>query len=110
MNAAAIARVCHEANRALQQLAGEQVNFPWENTSLDLRASAIDGVLQAQKGATPEQLHESWIKFKTLQGWIYGPVKNFAEKKHPSLVPYADLPASERAKDAVFHAIVGALS
>lgn len=110
MTPADIAQVCHEANRALQRLAGEQVNFPWENTSPDLRASAIDGVTEAQKGATPAELHESWVRFKADQGWAYGPVKDFAKKEHPSMVPYADLPASERVKDGLFHAIVGALS
>ena len=33
------------------------------------------------------------------QGWTYGPARDDAAKKHPCLVPYADLPESEKAYD-----------
>jgi hypothetical protein len=32
-------------------------------------------------------------------GWRYGPRKDCVAKTHPSMVAYAELPESERAKD-----------
>ena len=110
MLAPAIAEVCHEANRALQRINGEVVNFPWESTSQSLRNSAIDGVRNIlYNDATPEESHENWLRFKEAEGWTYGPVKDFAKKEHPCFVPYADLPEDQKVKDALFHAIVNAL-
>lgn len=105
-----IAQVCHEANRALQRLLGEQVNFPWENTGPELRASAVDGVVQALRGKPPAELHENWVQFKAAQGWTYGPSKDFSAKEHPCMVRYADLPPEQKVKDALFSAVVHALA
>lgn len=105
-----IASICHEANRRLQRTLGEVPNRSWESIGTELQASAKAGVIAAQNGATPEQLHESWIAERTTNGWVYGDVKDFDKKTHPCLVPYADLPEDQRAKDALFSAIVKALS
>jgi hypothetical protein len=104
---AQIARVCHEANRALQVLQGDPAVSPaWDDAPDWQCASAADGVVQALAGATPEQLHESWCEFKRADGWTYGPVKDAGARTHPCLVPYAELPAAQR----LFAAIVAALS
>lgn len=106
-----VAAVCHEANRQLQRQFGEQVNFPWENTSPDLRNSIVSGVAKIRSGqiTTPAASHEEWCKYKELEGWVYGEVKDFARKEHPQLVPYQELPAEQQYKDRVFWAIVKAL-
>lgn len=66
---AAIARVCHEANRALQVvLEEENVSPHWEDAPGWQRDSATEGVDKAIAGATPEQLHESWCEFKRADG------------------------------------------
>jgi len=107
-----IARVCHEANRAYALAAGESpsaVHPSWFEAPEEIRASARTGVQHALDGATPEQLHESWLKSKTETGWIYGPVRDNALRVHPCLVPYAELPAVQQRKDALFSAIVQAL-
>lgn len=111
MNHHDIARVCHEANRALQTIQGDPAPSPaWDDAPQWQRDSAIEGVAQALAGATPEQLHEAWSAHKAADGWAYGPTKDADVKTHPCLVPYADLPADQRAKDAVFAAIVAALN
>lgn len=110
---AEIAAVCHEANRVLQVIQGDPtigVSPHWDDASDADRESSIEGVWQALAGATPEELHESWCAFKTAAGWVRGPIKDAEAKTHPSLAPYADLPASQRLKDRVFHAIVEAMS
>jgi hypothetical protein len=111
MHPEAIARVCHEANRALQIEAGDPAVSPsWEDAPAWQRESAVDGVAQAQAGATPDELHGAWCRFKEQDGWVYGPEKDADAKTHPCLVPYAQLPEEQRRKDAVFGAIVAALS
>lgn len=106
-----VARVCHDANRAWQIASGDPaVSPPWDEAPDWQRASALDGVRKALGGATGEQLHQAWCDFKTGDGWVYGPVKDEDAKTHPCLVPYRELPPEQRRKDALFAAIVAALT
>jgi hypothetical protein len=105
-----IAHVCHEANRALQIELQEPPSPHFPEAPEWMVASAVAGVQAAQRGATPEQLHASWSELKRSEGWVYGPVKDFEAKTHPCLVPYAELPDAQRAKDVLFGAVVRALS
>lgn len=43
------------------------------------------------------------------EGWKYGPIKDADKKEHPCMVPFADLPAAQQAKDYIFRAVVHAL-
>lgn len=47
---------------------------------------------------------------KILHGWKYGPRIDIEAKEHPFLVPFAELPYHEKAKDYIFHAVVHALT
>lgn len=110
MTPEAIAQVCHEANRAIQIVTDDPaVSPPWGDAPEWQRESAIDGVRKSLDGEGPEALHESWCDFKRADGWTHGDVKDADAKTHPCLVPYGDLPADQKAKDAVFSAIVNAL-
>lgn len=109
-NSHEIARVCHEANRAVQQVLGEPENPPWEYLSADLRESTLKGVEAALAGAGPEALHASWCEERIAGGWVYGETKDPEAKTHPCLVRYSELPAEQRVKDHVFGAVVAAMS
>jgi hypothetical protein len=105
-----IARVCHEANRAVQTLLGDPAPSPaWDDAPDWQRESAVAGVREALVGADPAGLHEAWCAAKRANGWTYGPVKDPAARTHPCLVPYAELPEGERIKDRLFMAVVDAL-
>lgn len=111
MSAEDIARVTHEANRALQLIEGDPApSIEWDRAPKWQRDSAIDGVVNALAGASPEQSHENWLRFKREDGWRYGPVKDPAAKTHPCMVPYERLPENQRVKDHLFTAIVRTLS
>ena len=43
--------------------------------------------------------HEIWAKKRKDEGWKLGPARNDAIKEHPCLVPYEDLPESEKEYD-----------
>ena len=108
-----IARVCHEANRALQQaqgLPGIPVAPAWDDFPEDQREGVVAGVHAAVFGAGAKELHGRWVELKRREGWVYGAVKDAPAKQHPCLVPYAELPVDQRLKDELFHAIVEALS
>lgn len=114
VTAEGIAQVCHAANRALQQLQADPtipVSPKWDKLDDETKASAIEGVnnILTGKVQTPEQSHEEWCRFKVQHGWKTGPVKDEVKKEHPLLIPYGELPESQRIKDALFFAIVRAL-
>ena len=104
----ACARAAHEANRAYCLALGDMSQPHWEEAPDWQRSSARNGVEGALHGATPEQSHEAWMAEKIAAGWKHGPVKNPDKREHPCLVPYAQLPIEQRAKDDLFLAVVRA--
>lgn len=107
-----IARVCHEVNRAYCAAYGDISHSPWETAPAWQRASALAGVnlLLVHPGRTPAQLHEAWLELKRAQGWRYGDAKDVYAKTHPCMVPFAELPAVQQAKDYIFVAVVNTLA
>lgn len=108
-----IARVCHEANRAMQMIQANPaipVSPVWDELDMETRLSALHGVTEALHGTTPEESHQNWMDFKLERGWKLGPVKDEVKKEHPLLVPYSTLPVEQQLKDKLFLAVVQALS
>lgn len=105
------ARIAHEANRGYCRALGDESQKPWDAAPSWQQESARNGVaaIIANPTMTPEQSHESWLKEKEKDGWTFGPVKNAETKEHPCFVPYAELPAAQRAKDYIFGAVVRAV-
>jgi hypothetical protein len=46
-----------------------------------------------------ENTHDVWARQRLAEGWTYGPRRDDDAKTHPGLVPYADLPESEKDYD-----------
>ena len=46
-----------------------------------------------------ENAHEVWAMERLAQGWKHGPARDDRNKLHPCLIPYADLPESEKEYD-----------
>lgn len=44
-------------------------------------------------------VHEVWAETRIQQGWTYGKQRNDELKTHPCLVPYEELPESEKEYD-----------
>ena len=44
-------------------------------------------------------VHEVWSQNRINEGWTYGPVRDDVRKHHPCLVPYEELPESEKDYD-----------
>jgi len=107
----ACARVCHEANRALQVTLGEAASPPWDDAEDWMKETTCNGILFKIRNplSSPSALHENWMIEKLASGWRYGEVKDVAKKEHPCLITYDKLPLGQRQKDELFNAIVRAL-
>ncbi len=46
-----------------------------------------------------ENVHDVWAEGRIAEGWTYGAQKDAEKKTTPLLVPYSDLPESEKAYD-----------
>jgi ryanodine receptor 2 len=46
-----------------------------------------------------ENTHDVWASGRISQGWTYGEKRDDIKKETPCLVPYADLPESEKEYD-----------
>ena len=46
-----------------------------------------------------KNVHEVWAETRIRQGWTYGEQRNDELKTHPCLVPYEELPESEKEYD-----------
>ncbi|WP_417123740.1 RyR domain-containing protein [Ruminococcus bicirculans (ex Wegman et al. 2014)] len=44
-------------------------------------------------------VHDVWAAGRIKEGWTYGEIKNTEEKTTPCLVPYGELPESEKEYD-----------
>ncbi len=49
--------------------------------------------------AMAKNVHEIWAQTRIEQGWIYGIERNDRLKQHPCIIPYEELPESEKEYD-----------
>lgn len=62
---------------------------------------SLDANLEDLTEAIAENAHDIWARARMNEGWTYGPVRDDAKKQHPDLVPYAQLPDSEKEYDRI---------
>jgi len=103
-----IAKVAHEINRAYCNAIGDNTQLPWAECPKWQTDSALDGVVYHTNNpdSKPSDSHESWLRHKKDDGWVYGAEKDVNKKTHPCFVPYNDLPESQKIKDYLFIAVV----
>jgi hypothetical protein len=66
---------------------------------LDVGGVELPGELRELAERLAENAHEVWAAQRMADGWTHGPARDDAEKKHPCLVPYGELPESEKTYD-----------
>lgn len=105
-----VAMLAYEANRKYCKLIGDDTQLPWADTPENIKNSLIAGVeaLKFNPSMTPEEQHESWMRYKIEDGWKYGPVKDIEKKTHPCMIEYRYLPPEQRFKDYIFNSVVTA--
>lgn len=67
---------------------------PIDTTAIELPQELMNLAEEMAKN-----VHEVWSAGRMADGWTYGEVRDDAHKKHPCLVPYEELPESEKEYD-----------
>lgn len=70
MNPHDIARIAHEANRALCATHGDHSQLPWDEAPEWQRASVLNGVIHKLDNphAEASESHANWLALKTAEG------------------------------------------
>ena len=66
---------------------------------IDTSGVALSEDLLALTEKIAENVHDIWAVVRMAEGWTYGDIKDAAVKTTPLLLPYADLPESEKDYD-----------
>lgn len=61
----------------------------------------LDADLEDLTEAIAENAHDIWARARMDEGWTYGSIRDDEKKQHPDLVPYAQLPDSEKEYDRI---------
>lgn len=73
--------------------------FIYEPSPINLDDVTLSDDLAELQEAIAENAHEIWAKTRTDQGWTYGPERNDVQKETPDMIPYCNLPESEKLYD-----------
>src|SRR5437588_654112 len=71
----------------------------WALVPAPLTGSDGAGFADADIEQLARMEHDRWMRDKIRDGWRYGPKRDDAARIHPLLVPWEELPESERDKD-----------
>ena len=63
---------------------------------IDISDVELTEDLNELREAIAENAHEVWAADRQAQGWVFGPHRNDAAKETPCMVPYDQLPESEK--------------
>lgn len=66
---------------------------------LDTSQIELGGELRELAERLARNAHDVWARGRLAEGWRYGPRRDDARKETPDLVPYEELPESEKAYD-----------
>ena len=66
---------------------------------IDVSDVVLDADLDELREAIAENAHDIWAAERMQDGWTYGPERNDELKHNPCMVPYSQLPESEKEYD-----------
>ena len=66
---------------------------------IDTKNITLSSEIMALSEVLAENIHEVWAAGRIRDGWTYGDVRDDLKKQHPCLIPYEDLPESEKHYD-----------
>jgi hypothetical protein len=89
-----------EDNRAAARRMGDVLAVAGLALSNEPGASAVsDDTFIAALEPMAEAEHRGWMAQRAQSGWTWGEVRDDDARRHPCMVPYQQLPESEKAKD-----------
>jgi hypothetical protein len=66
---------------------------------VDTSCVRLSDEIEALKESLARNAHDVWARQRLDQGWTYGLNRNDDAKTHPCLIPYEELPESEKEYD-----------
>ena len=94
-----LARICHEAHLALRIGLNDSADDAHFDALPQWRKDLVTGeVRMIREGKSHAEVHQAWVDRLREKGWRWGIYRDVQLKQHPNLVPYDDLPVSEKAK------------
>ena len=66
---------------------------------IDTTNISLNSDIMALSELLAKNTHEVWASGRIAEGWSYGEVRDGEKKQHPCLVPYEELPESEKQYD-----------
>lgn len=73
--------------------------MPYQPKPINAAKVVLPPELLALTECLAENAHDIWAARRMAEGWTYGLKRDDVAKKHPDLIPYADLPESEKEYD-----------
>jgi RyR domain len=70
-----------------------------DHESIDTRGVGLPMDIAPLVETLAKHSHEMWASQRIADGWTWGETRDDARKKHPCLVPYDELPESEKLYD-----------
>ena len=68
---------------------------------IDLKHVELPDVFEELREAIAENAHDMWALERQSEGWTYGPKRDDSRLETPDMVPYAQLPESEKQYDRI---------
>lgn len=66
---------------------------------VDISDVELDSALMELVEVMAKNVHDVWAETRIKDGWRYGETRNDERLEHPCLIPYEELPDSEREYD-----------
>lgn len=73
--------------------------FVYEPYPINLDDVELSDELTELQEAIAENAHEIWAKARKEEGWSFGPERNDTKRETPDMLPYCNLPESEKLYD-----------
>ena len=68
---------------------------------IDLSDVSISEDLRELREAIAENAHDTWALERQSEGWTWGPKRDDSKLETPDMVPYSQLPESEKQYDRI---------
>ena len=90
-----------EATGGLCTTAFPQDSKTYRPKLIDLRHTPLPEGFENLREAIAENAHDRWALERQSEGWTYGPKRDDAKLETPDMVPYSQLPESEKQYDRI---------
>lgn len=89
-----VAQVVHETHMALNAVLGDPApSPPWAALPPEGRHQVVNMVAMIKEGASPPDVHETWVAIMLARGWVHGEVKDptAVPPTHPAMTWWDEL-------------------